>query len=194
MERFFELETRCFCDISQYAVTSLSGVVVNIVAMLSTKKQEFILPCSICFAMQYSYYHLYYHCHGDVYCIFQILFKMLYERSCNCFFCRAPCSQASMAIRKCRIFFLIKITNMSLKIDFFLSFSWLFLNCSPKEAINCFFVERPIHIVKYSKQRIRTTSPDLGFRLLTLIQDQITKNLCILCFHDVLESLVEHPL
>ena len=26
-----------------------------------------------------------------------------------------------------------------------LKFSWIFLKCTPKEAINWFFIERPVH-------------------------------------------------
>ena len=53
---------------------------------------------------------------------------------------------------------MIKITNMRLKN--FLKVFMAFLNCSPKEVINCFFIERSV-IGQSSKQIMRTTSLDL---------------------------------
>ena len=39
------------------------------------------------------------------------------KEAVNCFLRRAPCTYASTAIRKCRIFILIKFTNIKLKND-----------------------------------------------------------------------------
>ena len=75
MERqkiFFELEMRWFCDTIYYAVTPLSGLVVNIVAM----------EVGIHITISYSYYH----CKVDACYFFLIFFKVLYERRCN-YFC-----------------------------------------------------------------------------------------------------------
>ena len=61
--------------------------------------------------------------HITMYLFYHVIFLLLFilplqSRRCNCFFCGAHCTWASIAVRKFRIFVLIKITNLRLIIWF----------------------------------------------------------------------------
>ena len=83
-------------------------------------------------------------------------YKVLYERRYEVFYERSCQSFPSIAIRKCRIFILIKFTCIH-------GFS---LNCSRKVAINCFFCRAPCtyHLAKWlatctQKLKVPSSSP-----------------------------------
>ena len=104
------------------------------------------IKVGIHFTMQYSYYHLNYHCKIEVYYIFMIFFKAHYERSCQLLLSLSALHLGQHSNKKnLEYFFWIRFTKIRLKNDT-LNVFMAFLHIALRKKLSIFyFIERPVH-------------------------------------------------